>query len=233
MQPIFVVTSALHPEFGVLTPQERFEQTLQTLNSIKKHAPSAKVIFVDSSPLSVDAEMVDVIKRRCLTYIELGLNNPGFSRKYYDRPPFTFLSTLKAITESYALSHALVWCKINELDKTSPRIVKISGRYVLTEAFKLSDHLSDEVRGKYLLRSAEPSWAFSDRRAHRSSLWSFCPSLLEMTLCALSRIVCAAINEGVDLEHCLYDCLERTKVTELPHMNVEGVVASRGVVRAD
>ena len=43
----FIVTSAINSKFGVFTPDQRLEQTLGTITSIKNKIPSAKVVVME------------------------------------------------------------------------------------------------------------------------------------------------------------------------------------------
>ena len=56
---LFIVTSALNPQMGVLNRQERFEQTIEGLISLREKCPDAIVILADGSPDPVEREKYD------------------------------------------------------------------------------------------------------------------------------------------------------------------------------
>src|SRR5437763_14409557 len=107
MTPVFIVTSALVPEYGIVSLKERLEQTIRTILCIRKMSAEASIVFVDSSPYKLDHQMAKEIIENVSYFAELGTNNPGLNEKFESRHPFTFLSTLKAVCESYAVIHAL------------------------------------------------------------------------------------------------------------------------------
>ena len=55
-QQLFIVTSALNPNMGILNRQERFEQTIEGLVSLRRKCPDAIVILADGSPEPVERE---------------------------------------------------------------------------------------------------------------------------------------------------------------------------------
>ena len=60
---LFIVTSALEPRVGVITKEDRFNQTIATLNNLKEKVPEAIIFFTDGSPVSCDPEYVKEISK--------------------------------------------------------------------------------------------------------------------------------------------------------------------------
>ncbi len=56
---LFIVTSALNPNMGVLNRQQRLEQTIEGLISLREKCPDAVVILADGSPEKVEREKYD------------------------------------------------------------------------------------------------------------------------------------------------------------------------------
>ena len=47
---LWVVTSAIRPNMGTISEQDRFNQTMDTLKSLRKHCPNVLIYFTDGSP---------------------------------------------------------------------------------------------------------------------------------------------------------------------------------------
>ena len=58
---LFIVTSALNTGMGVISAEERMEQTIRGLEVLRKIVPDALVLFADGSPNKVDEEKFKVI----------------------------------------------------------------------------------------------------------------------------------------------------------------------------
>ena len=52
----FVVTSAVNSKFGVYSPEERLQQTLATLDTIRSRAPGSKIILMKCAGTPLTAE---------------------------------------------------------------------------------------------------------------------------------------------------------------------------------
>ena len=59
MTSLFIVTSAIHTDYGECVTKDRIEQTKETLESIKTHAPDSSVVIIDGGNKSVDNDMFD------------------------------------------------------------------------------------------------------------------------------------------------------------------------------
>ena len=51
---LFIVTSALQANIGVVDAVERLKQTITTLENLKEKVPDAMVLLVDGSPHNID-----------------------------------------------------------------------------------------------------------------------------------------------------------------------------------
>ena len=56
---LFIVTSALNPNMGVLSREDRLQQTIEGLVSLRKKCSDAIVILTDGSPEPVEKEKYD------------------------------------------------------------------------------------------------------------------------------------------------------------------------------
>ena len=53
---LFIVTSALNTGMGVITPQDRIDQTIRGLEILRKVVPDAIIVFAEGSPNKVEEE---------------------------------------------------------------------------------------------------------------------------------------------------------------------------------
>lgn len=116
------------PNRSVYSPQERYEQTLQTIQSVKEHLPDAKIFLVECSDIS-SFEIKDKVDYFLNLYENpevrsacLETNKKGFGEAVQTK------AALEYILEMQILFH---------------RFFKISGRYFLNENFNSMNYLSD------------------------------------------------------------------------------------------
>jgi len=65
MSYAFVVTSALCPNTGVFTKEQRYEQTLNTIKSIRSKVSNSYILLSDSGPNPVPEEWVENLTKLC------------------------------------------------------------------------------------------------------------------------------------------------------------------------
>ena len=61
MKPLFLITSALNPSYGVFASGDRVKQTKLTIDSIKKYAPDADIFLADISVNGLTEEIKNEI----------------------------------------------------------------------------------------------------------------------------------------------------------------------------
>jgi len=69
---LFIVTSALQANIGVVDAVERLKQTITTLENLKEKVPDAMVLLVDGSPHNID----EGIKKRISEYCRIQMFMP-------------------------------------------------------------------------------------------------------------------------------------------------------------
>ena len=98
---------------SVYSHQQRFEQTLETIDSIRKNIPNAHILLIECSPPS---EWMDILKSKVDQFINLEFNETVNNSLHKGLGEKTLLLTaLSNLKEEYA------------------NIYKISGRYVLID----------------------------------------------------------------------------------------------------
>src|SRR5271157_4321870 len=127
MKTLFLCTSAIHTHFGKFSTDERMEQTIATLESIKTKVPDAKIIVIEcSGEQSITVEESERLK----PYVE------GVLNFYHDQQVQDIYTSItenwdivKNMTEMVVFGKALDFIihqqphLLNDID----RVFKISG----------------------------------------------------------------------------------------------------------
>ncbi len=136
----FIITSVIYPKDAALsytstrsvyTPEKRYEQTLATINSIRRRVPGAHIVCIEAG---LESEPFD-LKKNVDTYVYGGNNR--WVRYACD-------SSLKSLGEAMMLLFAYKKLPVAE------RYFKISGRYCLTNDFSLEDWKKGEMVYHYI-----------------------------------------------------------------------------------
>jgi|GEM_PF-2750441 len=225
---IFIVTSALAPNQGVLGPEVRYSQTLRTIQSIKDSTHDAFIILIDSSPVPLSYIIEDKIRSNVDIAIFLNNFNPGL---HLSRNIGGFWKTSdysKTLSETYSLIYAISLIKVIMSTKSIKRIFKISGRYFLTENFDINEYSSVDLIGKYVFKKREKVWLFGTDGYFNTRLWSFCSTIIDKTLETLISIFTCSIDNSLDAEHSYFRMLGDSSVHEVTTIHVAGQIASTG-----
>jgi hypothetical protein len=224
---LFIVTSALNPNMGVLNRQQRLEQTIEGLISLREKCPDAVVILADGSPEKVEREKYDSMSQ----WVNLIADFSG------DKDIAQFASTgRKSEAEN------LLMLKMMMLMKQSPelmklmysvrRIYKFSARTTLHDEFDVAEH---DHFGKYVFKKRMSTWlggdvaeTFTDLLITR--LFSFCPSLIDDYSIVCRRNIGVIQDAGVDTEHAHFFNIEPDRLVELDKIHCQGVMASTGAI---
>jgi len=222
---LFIVTSALNPNMGVLNRQQRLEQTIEGLISLREKCPDAVVILADGSPEKVEREKYDSMSQ----WVNLIADFSG------DKDIAQFASTgRKSEAEN------LLMLKMMMLMKQSPelmklmysvrRIYKFSARTTLHDEFDVAEH---DHFGKYVFKKRMPTWlggevaeTFTDLLITR--LFSFCPSLIDDYSIVCRRNIGVIQDAGIDTEHAHFFNIDPDRLVELDKIHCQGVMASTG-----
>jgi hypothetical protein len=223
---IFIVTSALNPEMGIINREDRFNQTLDGLKSIRERMPDAIVLMVDGSPNKIEEEKVKALRE----YVNF------FADFSQDKEILQFSSTgRKSEAENVLLFKTMLLLKqdegLNKIMQSVNRIVKLSGRTILTDGFDIAEH--DHV-GKYVFKKRMPTWIADSRKEFATDLlitrmYSFCPTLIDnyMNLCSINVNL---INQThIDTEHAHFVNIPKDLLVELDTIHCQGIMAGTGL----
>ncbi len=219
---LFIVTSALHANIGVVNTQERMLQTIETLENLKNKVPEATVLFVDGSPHNIDESVKKKISEYCQAL-------------WFNQHPDVYAmasSGRKSEAEIIMLFNTLVKIKQSKSIHEIKRIFKFSARTILEDDFDINEY--DGLYGKYVFKKSIPSWMSPERKSRITDhllitrMYSFCPSLLDNYLQTLQPILNNVIQHDIDTEHSHYLCLDKRYVIEFDRLKCAGVVAGSG-----
>lgn len=222
----FIVLSTINASSGVFTPENRFKQTLTTLDSIHNKVPGAKIYFLDNSinPLEYNKEkeirnrvdIFDTIEHNIFTRMIDG--SCGFG-------------------EAYMMPIALEKLKYHGI--LGDRVFKLSGRYFLQPSFDISKYDIPELFGKYTFKINQWDVSKDNFRVHReivtyfeTRLWSFCSSLFNEYKMLLPKIFISMFSIQ-NWEKVHYMLIPHDKVVEIPIAHVEGLTAATGIIKIE
>lgn len=134
---------------SVYTPEERYTQTLYTIESVRRYFPSSKIFLVESSQIS------EIYTRTFLekTDFYLNLNEYDYVRKA------CLESKMKGYGEATQTKYALEYLEVHKIQ--FKRVFKLSGRYFLTELFNPDNFSNEQYTFKKRLHTYDNSIVIS------------------------------------------------------------------------
>ena len=219
---IFFVNHALKVnQLSVYNEEERFNQTIETLNSIDKYCPNNQVFIFDSSPERPNVEYFQELSDRGAIVFYTG-----------DEPDVKKFSQLgqRSIAECITFMYFLSWFKQQNFQ--SKRIYKLSGRYRLNDNFVVDD---ERFKNSFVFSTALDSWMPKNKqeatgvdKLYRLRLWHMDYNVLDTFQLNLSKILQDCSTYGIDVEHSYYKNLHTYKTIELDKIGVCGNIAPSG-----
>jgi hypothetical protein len=228
----FIVTSAINSKFGVFKPAERLEQTLLTIESIKKRLPLAKIVVMEccGTPIKTDQELA----LRKVSDVFVDYSSDPDVQSLYDNNNW---DVVKNGTEIMCFGRALEALSQQGVFDDVDRIHKMSGRYVLNDLFDPDTYEQTEVQDKIVIgnkyASQFPIEVTTVPLQYMARLWSWPKSRIDeiITVYGNSFIFFAervSVGGYVDIEHVLYKFLNPLHVHEIQNLGVEGCIAPNG-----
>jgi len=231
MRTAFIVSSAINSRFGMFSPDERLQDTLGTVDSIRQRAPGAAIYLLDMCGDGLQPAQTEALSAQVTRlYDYSGL--PDVQAIYKVPNP----DVIKNLTEMTCFHHFL-HAQEALLGKVD-RIFKLSGRYRLDERFCWSDVGDSQHRGRIVFsgrRASQfaPETTGNDPAAnfqYMSRLWSFDGCLLGTVRSAYGQMVermVERLNAGgyIDIEHLLYRFMPQELVAFRIPMGVSGRLA--------
>ena len=229
---LFIVTSALKTSIGVIDDETRTRQTIEGLQSLRKAAPDALILWVDASSKQVDEATMVQVTQYCDKSISffgdedlMSLANAGLKSQAEVTLLFKTLSIIKQHPE------------LQKMMAGVRRVFKLSGRTNMLEGYDPKAY--DNQYGKYVFKKAMPSWLPPQKQLESgcdhlyiTRMYSFCISLFDNYLNSLPQIYEAINYHGVDTEHAHFGNIDHNLITEFETLYCQGVWAGNGQLEA-
>jgi hypothetical protein len=228
----FIVTSAVNSKFGVFTPDQRLEQTLGTIHSIKCKIPTAKIFVMECCGTPITNDQANQLIAHSDGFIDYSTDLDV--QDMYDNDNWDIV---KNGTEIMCFGNAVESLYLSGKLTGVDRVHKMSGRYVLNDLFDPETYEDTIVQGKIVIGqkhdSQFPFTATQQSWQYMARLWSWPTAMTEDViqvyrdsfLFFAGRV---AVGGYIDIEHVLAKFLPTNHVYELQNTGVEGQIAPNG-----
>ena len=239
IRTVFMITSAINTKFGVYSAQQRLDQTLATIASVKTQAPGARIFLLEMAGIPLSIEQANTLSAQVENLIDF-TGDPDVVGLYNSTDNW---DVVKNVTEVMCFGKALKRLH-NDVIKfeNTDRIFKLSGRYTLNNKFDLSWYDNYRVQEQIIVGASRSSQFAFDltlvERQYMSRLWSWPTKLTDEIISVYDRTLVymgERLSHGgyVDIEHALYKFLDPNKVTEKQEVGVEGNIGPNGLAVKD
>lgn len=240
-----LVTSAVYSNYGIYTPEQRIQQTLDTVKSARKYIPGATIILIDNSKTDVQQddsaefnELIDLVDY----YID---NSDDADIQHFHNNVTNYdigKNAMEALGLYKALNYVANTPELMDVFSKSNRIFKLSGRYVLTDKFDIEAFDNKNTKDKYVFKKRQASWIPSADTGvdHllQTRLYSFTPSLFMNTVTLFNELIVNMFDtfnkqKYIDVEHSMAKFIPKDKLVELDTVGLQGNIAPNGMMIVD
>jgi hypothetical protein len=224
---LFIVTSALNADMGVVSRSDRLDQTMKGLISIRKYVPDAVILLADGSPHQVEPEKLKILSHFANFAADFStdaqISELAVNHRKSEAENLLLLKTLMLLDQDEGM---------HEVMSQVGRIVKISARTDLTDGFDVEEHMVD---GKYVFKKRMPTWLSDSRKEFATDLlitrmFSFCPTLMEDYKKLCETNISLVLQTRIDTEHAHFVNINKDLLVELDEIHCTGIVAGTGTV---
>lgn len=195
---LYIITSLIHCSSSAFSSQDRLNQTLGTIQSIKSRDPLAIIIVCEGSSYKWNIELPNVHVVYC--YVGSFGKSAGECK------------LISHVLKSYDFSNVL-------------RIFKISGRYVLNDRFDLDFHKKNIDR---IVAKIYPSTTHAHYNVMITVLYSFDATLKQYIIECLEKAEVLITQHGLDIEHAMCIALNYSSIAKLQDLGVQGYIGPNG-----
>lgn len=227
----FAITSAINTKFGIYTADQRLQQTIDTMKSIREKVPTAQIIILESGNRAISAEQFSSLSKYANYIID-------FTNEEDVKQIHTTINNHDVVKNTTEMLCFIKFLKIavdNKLFDGIERIFKMSGRYQLNDNFDINfyNDKSRKIVVKEKLKSQFPLATTLIEHQYMTRLWSFDTSMVSDIIDKYTDMLQYSVdrlnNNGyADIEHCLYKFLDSNTVVEVQTIGVSGNIAPNG-----
>lgn len=237
MRKLFILSSAINSRFGKFNPAERLQQTLDSVDSIKKQFPDAKIAVVEMTGVPLQEEQARAIQAKVNYFFDY-TKEQAVIDIYNSTDNWDIV---KNTTEVMSFVNALTALKDQKVLDQFDRIYKMSGRYLLTDNCQSVDYEGLKDRIVVLERKGSqfpPAVTGGMQYQYMSRLWSWPTKETQKVIDAYNEGFMAMAQRYADggyfdIEHMLYAYLPKELVTEVPRVGLRGLLGPNGVAIED
>lgn len=228
-----LITSAANAKFSKYTPDERVEQTLKTIESVKTYIPNAIICMTDCSIPGVSDKVKEQLTKDVDYFIDLSKD----ANVNWIHDNIQHQDTVKNLTELIVVSKFFRLAKENNWFDDCDRIFKVSGRYWLTDNFDITRYEQADAKGKYVVSkkmlSQFPKHVTEQSLQYMLRVYSFDKDLLDDFISRLNIMTAnmqERVNAGgyIDIEHLFCKFLPKNLTLEIARTGVAGNIAPNG-----
>lgn len=241
---LFLIGSSLkhfaESELSAYNEDERFEQTLDTIESVRSKVPNAYVVLFETSYKKIKEEHKNILEEKVDLFLDF--TDDVILKQIYsilDSSPKSF-AFAKSFLETRGLLLALYHVANNNLFSDTYRVFKLTGRYKLNDYFEIKDYenslLSNHYVGRVFKYPEKDKKSFKNQNTYSyvfgcdgsivTGLWSFSSSLIVETVQCLEKCIeCIRVyldyTGGIDIEHSLYRFLDKDKLLKVNNLGLD------------
>lgn len=224
MKNIFIVSSCIQPNIGVVNFGDRYTQTIETFDSVRRQTKDSLIVFTDSSVHPLEDWKLDVIKSKVDIFLDMSTNPSAQEINRHG---------LKSFGENFLILNSIMHLKEKyDFKNMEGRMFKLGGRVCLLDEFDLKDY--DNTFGKFVFKKRVQSWmpldvqnSYGSTHILETRLYSWCFSLVDEYIDIIHKNF-ALFNKGLDTEHSHMINVPSSKLLEFDMMNTGCVMALNG-----
>jgi hypothetical protein len=233
---LFMVTSAIESRYGIYTPGQRLDQTLETIQCLRDRVPGCVISLNEVSGNGLADQYAARLEDAVDYYLDFTENSDV--RYIYNKPEWVpNWDVVKNLTELTTFPVSLKTLQEAGALEGIDRVFKMSGRYLLNDKFDLSLYKHMDVVDRVVIGRDYPSQfpvqvtGLTHQYMCRLLSW---PTALHTDMIGWyekgrdymkQRM---SVGGYADIEHCLYYALPRDQVYQLDEVGVYGNIAPNG-----
>jgi hypothetical protein len=259
MKFLFLIGSSLkhfqEEKFSAYDEEQRFNQTLETIQSVRDKVSNSYIVLFECSAYSIDEKYKEVLRDKCDLFLEF-YEEPVLKQLYENIEVRPELITFgKSLLETRGLINTLYVIKKHNLFNDSQRVFKLTGRYLLNDDFDIKDYQSKFLENRYVIKKYDYlvqeenvldektlenvyAYLYGAKGMMVTGLWSFDRMLFNEAIEALEKAFLymekmIQFTAGTDIEHSLYRFLNKQNIISISNLGLtmlKGMLGEGGAI---